>query len=189
MRKDDTLKAILRLPVLLMLAFPLLAWAQKPASEVTSSPTSVSSAREKPFRARLGFLGGIAMQKPQFEVAVAWDFARLSERFRLLADFTLGLRPNEVTLEPMVGVRYPIAIRSQPKLEPWLAALLGLNLTFMRGGTAASIPLRLAAGLHYEVVNNLSLGLEVSVEFGPLIAPFADGYAAMHLGAVAAWAF
>ena len=182
------MKATLRVYSLVLLLLPLLASAQKAVNEVSSTAPSVSPAREKPFRARLGFLGGMVMQKPQFEVAVAWDFAQLSGRLRLLADFTVGLRPNEITLEPMAGIRYLFAIKSVPKLEPWLAGLIGINVTFMRGGTAVSIPLRLAAGLHYEVANNLSLGVEVSVEFGPLVAPFADGYAAMHFGVVAAWA-
>ena len=174
------------LTILVLLA-PSLGAAQP--SEVSTTPQPASAAKEKPFRARAGLFGGMAMQKVQFEVGLAWDFARLTERLRLVADVTLGLRPNELTLEPMVGVRFPIEIKKQPQLEPWVGALLGANLTFMRGGTALSLPLRLSAGLHYEVVTNLGLGLEVSAEFGPLVAPFAAGYAAVHVGAVAAWAF
>ncbi len=175
--------------LLLVLFFPLIA-AAEPAAEVKAGPPVFRAAtKEKPFRARLGLLGGLAMQKSQFEVAVAWDFAKIAERLRLVADFTVGLRFTEITLEPMVGVRLPFELKKLPKLEPWIGALVGINLTFMRGGTALSLPLRLVAGLHYEVVDNLALGLEVSGEFGPLVAPFASGYGAMHVGVVAAWAF
>lgn len=173
--------------MVLMLLVPSLGAAQ--SSEVSTTSPAASAPKEKPFRARVGLFGGMVMQKPQFEVALAWDFARLTDRLRLVADVTVGLRPNELTLEPMVGVRLPIELKKLPKMEPWVGALLGANFTFMRGGTALSLPLRLAAGLHYEVVTNLSLGLELSAEFGPLVAPFAAGYAAMHIGAVAAWAF
>ena len=179
----------LRGSLLVLLLAPLIASAE-PAPEVKNSPPVYSArTKEKPFRARVGLLGGMLMQKSQFEIALAWDFAKIFERLRLVADFTVGLRANEVTLLPMVGVRFPIELKNLPKMEPWVGALVGVNLTFMRGGTAMALPLRLAAGLHYEVVANLALGLEVSGEFGPLVAPFADGYAAMHAGVVAAWAF
>lgn len=184
MNMNDTLKK----SILVLVLAPLIAASEQPAAGVSSTP-AFRATKEKPFRARLGFLGGVVMQKPQFEVAVAWDVAKISQRLRLVGDFTVGLRPNEITLEPMAGVRFPIELKNLPKLEPWVGALLGVNLTFMRGGTAVALPLRLVAGLHYEVVDNLALGFEVSAEFGPLVAPFAHGYAAIHLGVVAAWAF
>ena len=176
--------------LLLVLLVPLISAAEQPAGEVKAgAPVYRAATKEKPFRARVGILGGMFMQKSQFEIAAAWDFARVAERLRLVADFTVGLRFTEVTLEPMVGVRLPFELKKLPKLEPWIGALIGVNVTIMRGGTALSLPIRLVAGLHYEVVDNLSLGVEVSGEFGPLVAPFAAGYAALHVGAVAAWAF
>jgi len=160
--------------------------AAQAANEV-SSPVVSSSTPSRQLRVRVGMLSGMAMQKNQFEVGVGYDFAALTQRLNLLGDLTAGLRFTEVTVEPMVGVGLPITFRAVPKLHPYVAGLVGLNVTFMRGGTSMATPLRLTAGLQYDIAQRLGLGLELSLEAGPLWAPFFDTYAAAHLTVVGAW--
>ncbi len=167
------------------------AVAQAPArGEVVNLPAEGDAAagREKRLRARVGVLAGAAMQKTQLELGASFDVAPLAPRLLLVADLTVGLRGTEVTFEPMAGVRFPFTLRGAPKLEPWVAGLAGLNLTVMRGGTALAVPVRLAAGAHYAVAPRVGVGGELAVEVGPLLAPFADAYAAAHFTVVVAFA-
>lgn len=185
-------RAVMTAAVVLAATQALAESPAKPLGDSKAVSTSVEAAprvvREKQLRARLGLFGGVAMQKPQLELGVGYDFVPIASRLRLVGDLTVGLRSTEVTLEPMVGLRLPIALNNTPKLEPYVAGLAGVNLTFMRGGTALSVPIRGAAGLHYQVLAGLGIGAEVAVEAGPLVAPFSDVYAAIHFCAMAAWA-
>jgi hypothetical protein len=184
-------RAVMTAAVVLAATQALAESPAKPPSDPKAVSTSVEApraVREKQLRARLGLFGGVAMQKPQFELGAGYDFLPIASRLRLVGDLTVGLRSNEITLEPMVGLRLPFALNNAPKLEPYVAGLAGFNLTFMRGGTALSVPIRGAAGLHYQVLAGLGVGAELAVEAGPLVAPFSDVYAAIHFCAMAAWA-
>lgn len=167
------------------------AAAQAPArGDVVNLPAEgdLGTGREKRLRARVGVLAGAAMQKTQLELGASFDVAPLAPRLLLVADLTVGLRGTEVTFEPMAGVRFPFTLRGAPKLAPWVAGLAGLNLTVMRGATALAVPVRLAAGAHYAVAPRIGVGAELAVEAGPLLAPFADAYAAAHFTVVVAFA-
>jgi hypothetical protein len=164
-----------------------------PSSSVgTGTSTSVTltepTAQDRPFRAHLGVLAGVVMQKTQGEIGVAYDVARINKLVRLVADFTFGFRSTEMSLIPMGGVRFVLPIQST-RVEVWVAGLFGANITFLRGSTALSLPLRAAAGMHYRVSEKLAVGGEASVEVGPLIAPFVASYTAGHVTALAAWSF
>ncbi|MHB8876205.1 MAG: hypothetical protein ACYC8T_21145 [Myxococcaceae bacterium] len=162
-----------------------LASAQEGTSvqgQVLRSPT-----RERPLRLRLGLVGGLSMQKTDIELAAGYDFAKLSERFRLAGDLTVGLRTTEISIIPMAGLRIPFELRAAPKLSPYAGGLAGFNLTFLRGSTALAIPVRFVLGGHYEVRDDLAVGLELGLEAGPLVAPFSAMYGAAHFGAVVAW--
>ncbi|MBI3184102.1 MAG: hypothetical protein HYZ28_18370 [Myxococcales bacterium] len=162
-----------------MIAFALAAALATEASAQTET--------SRRFRGRVGLFGGVAMQKTDLELAAGYDFMPVGERLRLVGDLTLGLRTTEITLEPMAGVRLPLPLRNTPKLELYLAGLAGFNLTFLRGSTALAVPFRVASGVAYELRPGLGLGCELSVEVGPLMAPFADAYAAIHFGAMLAF--
>lgn len=145
----------------------------------------------KKLRARLGLLGGLHMQKTDLALGVSYDLLPVLERplpLIIAADFTLGLRPREFTVIPAVLVRAPLRLQRAPKLEPYVQAGLGVNLTFMRGGTAMSMPFRIGVGGHYELAERIGIGMQLDAEVGPLLAPFADSYSALHFGVVFAYA-
>lgn len=150
--------------------------------------TAGFSGREKTLRIRAGLLGGVVMQKPQFSLGVGYDAAKVGKLFRLVVDFTFGVRPNEVTLEPMVGLKLPLPISAAPRLDLYVQGLVGANVTFMRGGTSMALPLRLGVGATYEITRNFGAGAELSYEMGPLVAPFTWTYAALHFGLMVGWA-
>lgn len=158
----------------------------------TSSSVSVTltepTAADRPWRVRAGVLAGVVMQKTQGELGVAYDFARVHKLVRLAADFTFGFRATELTLLPMVGVRFVVPIQSS-KVEVWVSGLIGVNVTFLRGSTAVAFPVRLGAGVTYRILDKLAVGGEASVEVGPLVIPFTASYAAGHVTALAAWSF
>ncbi|MHB8875524.1 MAG: hypothetical protein ACYC8T_17710 [Myxococcaceae bacterium] len=173
-----------------LLVFAGAAAAGTPAAApaaVVKSPAASGGGNEKEARFRLGVLGGLSMQKTDLELAAGYDFAKLGERVRLCGDFTLGLRPTEVTLEPMGGIRVPLPLPSAPKLEVYFEALAGVNLTFLRGGTGLAIPLRIGAGAAYQVTSGVGVGFALSMEAGPLFVPFAAPYGAAHFGVLLAW--
>lgn len=174
--------------LLLLAALPSFAQETISSPGAPGAPSAGFSGREKNLRVRAGLLGGMVMQKPQFSLGVAYDAARLGKLFRLVLDFTFGLRANEVTLEPMIGVRLPLPIQSVPRLDLYAQALVGANLTFMRGGTAMALPVRLGAGATFEVTRNFGLGAELSYEMGPLVLLFTWTYAALHFSLMAGWA-
>lgn len=162
-----------------------------PDGTVSSQPLGISATGDvKRLRARLGILGGLSMQKTDLALGVSYDILPVLDRpvrLWLTGDFTLGIRAREVTLLPALLVRMPLRLERIPRLEPYIHAGLGMNLTFMRGGTALSFPLRLGLGGHYEVRDKLSVGLQLDAEVGPLVAPFAGEYAALHFGLVVAY--
>jgi hypothetical protein len=154
---------------------------------VRSSAPSSSGQGEKKARFRLGLLGGLSMQKTDFELAASSEFLKLGEKVRLVGDFTLGLRTTEVTLEPMAGIRVPISLPKAPKLDLYFEALAGLNATFGRGFAALAIPFRVGTGMDYQVASGLGVGFALGLEAGPLVAPFSAPYGAVHFGAMLAW--
>lgn len=156
-------------------------------SEGQRVPAARGGGKQLPLRARLGILGGVAMQKTDFALGVGYDLRELPLGLRLVADLTLGLRPTEITLEPMVGVRLPLALSANLPLEVYVAGLAGVNLTLLRGGTGVALPVRIATGAHYQAVKGIGFGMELALELGPLIVPFAATYAAVHFNFVAAF--
>lgn len=155
-------------------------------SSSTSVTVNQTTGADRPWRVRAGVLAGMVMQKPQAEIAVAYDFARVHKLVRLVADFTFGFRTTEFTLLPMVGARFVLPIPSS-RVEVWVSGLVGANLTFLRGSTAVALPFRMGAGVTYRVLDKLAVGGEASVEVGPLVIPFIATYAAGHVTALAAW--
>lgn len=143
--------------------------------------------KQLPLRARLGVLGGVSMQKTDFALGVGYDLRELPLGLRLVADLTIGLRLTEITIEPMVRARLPFALSAGSPLEVYLAGLAGVNLTLLRGGTGVALPLRIATGAHYRAIEGIGLGVELALELGPLIIPFAATYAAAHFNLVAAF--
>ena len=184
------------LAALFVAADPGVAPPPPPPSEPAAAPSSSSvsvtltepTAADRPWRVRAGVLAGVVMQKTQAEIGVAYDFARAHKLVRLVADFTFGFRTTELTLLPMVGVRFVLPLQSS-KVEVWMSGLIGANLTFLRGSTAVALPFRMAAGVTYRVADKLAVGGEASVEVGPLVIPFVASYAAGHVTALAAWSF
>ena len=150
--------------------------AVSPPPVVTAPAPPTTGKSERPFRVRLGVLGGAAMQKTQFELGGAWDFFKLSSiaklpgRLRLVADFTVGVRPTEISLIPMAGARLAVPIGTAP-FEVAVGVLGGANLTLLRGSTAVAIPFRLLASGQYLIGDALGAGLEVSFDVGPLKEP------------------
>lgn len=177
-----------RVTPLLCLLLGTSAFAAPPP-EVASSSSGIGIGRDKgyPLRVRLGVLGGLSMQKTQAMVGASYDVLTVAKRFRVVGDLTIGFRAHEVTLLPMAGVRLPFDLKRVPKLEPYVAALVGVNLTFMRGGVGMAVPVRMSLGAHYEVLPSISVGGELSTEVGPLVAPFADTYAALHFSGLVAF--
>jgi hypothetical protein len=157
------------------------------AVKTTSLEAAPLTSSEKKVRFRLGLLGGLSMQKTDLELAAGYDFLKLGEKLRLVGDLTVGLRPTEVTFEPMAGVRVPIALAQAPKLDLYFEALAGVNLTLLRGGVGVAIPFRVGAGVDYQVAPGLGVGCALGLEAGPLVAPFAAPYGAVHFGAMLAW--
>ena len=169
---------------------PLTVRAQQkalPEPQLVSELPATKQGGVKPLRLRLGILGGLTMQKTQLELGAGYDVFKLGERLRLVGDLTVGLRTTEVTFEPMGGVRIPFKV-GQDRVELYGAALFGFNLTFLRGGTALAFPMRIAGGMHYELRPGMGIGGEMSLETGPLFAPFFHGYAAAHVTALFALA-
>lgn len=147
-----------------------------------------ASADSLAMRARLGILGGLAMQKTQFALGLSYDLLELTPALRGVVDLTVGLRTTELTLLPMVGVRLPLQLRAGLGLELYASGLVGMNVTFLRGGTGVAIPFRAAAGAHYQAMKGLAVGMELGMEVGPLVSPFAATYGAVHFGVMAAFA-
>lgn len=173
--------------LLALFCMPGSAFAARPSVEAATAGDSSTSTPERPLRVRVGVLAGLAMQKTDFELGAAYDFAPVLKRFRLVGDLAFGVRSTEMTLEPMVGLRLPISFRAAPKFDPYVQALAGLNLTFLRGSTALAVPFRFSFGGEYEVTRGVGLGAEWSFEVGPLMAPFAEVYAAVHVSVLVAW--
>ena len=157
-----------------------------PPPAVEASGPSVSGRGARPFRVRIGALGGVLMQKSQFALGGAWDFLRPTANLRIVADFTLGVRPNELSLLPMVGARFVIPVGKAP-VEVAVGLLGGVNVTMMRGGTGVALPVRVTMGGQYLFRDGMGVGLELGAEIGPLIAPFSAPYAALHVSALFAW--
>lgn len=157
-----------------------------PAGSSAIAPPSAQ--RMLPLRTRVGVLAGFSMQKTDLLVGVTYDFGALVSRVRLVGDLSVGLRLTEITLEPMAGIHLPIELKALPGLELYAGALVGANVTFLRGSVALALPIRFAIGMHYRLEGGLGIGLEGSAETGPLVAPFSYTYAAGQFGVTVGWA-
>lgn len=178
------------LPLLAVLAVPPALAANEPPPTpppaVTADVPTAAGRGGRPFRVRVGAMAGLAMQKSQFELGGAWDFLKPHPMWRVTADLTVGLRPNEVSVVPMVGARFLVPVGKAP-VEIAVGALVGANVTVMRGGTGVALPVRISMGGQYLFRDGLGVGLELNADFGPLVVPFSAPYAALHVTALFAW--
>lgn len=178
--------------------FPLLlavSLSATPPSAPPPAPPPTSDAHlaerispDRPWRVRVGVLAGAISQNTELELGIAWDFLKPHPLVRLVVDFGVGIRPSEVSLLPMAGARFLLPLKVN-KLEVWLAGLVGGNISFRPGQTYFSVPFRFGAGATWSLKDNFALGIELSVDVGPLLAPRVATYAAGRVAAVAAWSF
>ena len=169
--------------VVLALLLPGLAFA----AEVSHGPTPTASRPSlgTELRGRVGLLGRLSLQPTMFELGGGYDLPlpTLSPRVSLDLDLSLGLRPNIVHLEPMVGLKYVALEAVQGKLLGYAMGLAGLNFGFYRGSLGLGLPLRLGVGGAYQLSEALSGTLELAFDLGPLVRPFGGFQAAARLGA------
>ena len=142
---------------------------------------------DEPLGFRLGTLAGVSEQPTEIAVGVRYDLMNLARQSKLAVDITFGAKPRGATIEPMIGVRFPLSVSGAPKVRPYLGAFAGYNLSWDNGVGRAAIPFRLATGATYDIRPHFGVGLDLAVEVGPALAPSTGTYAAVQVAAGIAW--
>ncbi len=161
------------------------------AAQAQQPPTVAQGYRDPTagdqLRPRLGMLGGIEMQPSQAELGLGFlkVLPSLPRSIKLDLDLSLGVRSYILHVVPAVGIRGVLFEAPRAGLAVSGFALAGLNLGFYRGSMGIGLPLRLGAALDVCPKPGFTVGLESSVDLGPLVVPYGAMQAGFRMGVVA----